>query len=104
MYAIIEAGGKQIRVASGDEVVFDSLAGDVNTDVIIEKVLMISKDDKTIFGKPYIQGAQVKAEIIKTGKMPKVLVFKHVPKKAHEKLRGHRQTYATLKIKEIIGG
>ncbi|MFZ6007417.1 MAG: 50S ribosomal protein L21, partial [Nitrospirota bacterium] len=61
----------------------------------------VSKDDKIVCGKPYVEGASVKAEIVEAGKMPKVLVFGPRPKKAHRKLRGHRQQYTTLKIKEI---
>jgi len=104
MYAIIETGGKQIKVSSGDEVIVNKLVGDVNAEIVIDKVLMISDEGKAVFGKPYIEGARVKAEILGTRKMQKVLVLKHVPKKAHEKLTGHRQICTTLKIKEIIGG
>jgi large subunit ribosomal protein L21 len=104
MYAIVQTGGEQIRVSAGDKVYVEKIKGDINSEVILDKVLMVSKDDKIVCGKPYVEGASVKAEIVETGRMPKVLVFGPRPKKAHRKLRGHRQQYTTLKIKEIIGG
>lgn len=104
MYAIVEAGGSQIRVAAGDTVRVERMSGDVNSEVVMDKVLMIAGEGKTVVGKPYVDGAKVKAEIIGNGRMDKVLVLRTTPKKAHNKVRGHRQHYTTLKIKEIIGG
>jgi large subunit ribosomal protein L21 len=104
MYAVIETGGEQVRVAAGDSVNVQKINGDINSEIVIDKVLMISKDDKVTCGKPYISGASVKAEITGAGRHDKVLVFGPRPKKARRKLRGHRQHYTTLKIKEIIGG
>jgi large subunit ribosomal protein L21 len=104
MYAIIEAAGKQIRVSSGDQIKIDNIEGGLNSEIILDKVLMIAEQDKTTYGKPYIEGASVKAEIVGQGKMPKVLVFGPAPKKACRRLKGHRQPFKTLKIKEIIGG
>ncbi|WP_333653697.1 50S ribosomal protein L21 [Dissulfurispira sp.] len=101
MYAIIQTGGEQIKISAGDKVCVEKITGDINSEVILDKVLMVSKDDKIVYGKPYVQGASVKAEIVEAGRMPKVLVFGPRPKKAHRKLRGHRQQYTTLKIKEI---
>ncbi len=104
MYAIIETGGEQLRVTAGDVVSVEKVIGDANAEITLDKVLMIEKDGKAVFGKPYIQGVTVKAEIVKTAKEPKVLVFKHQSKKATKKIMGHRQFFTTLKIKEIIGG
>ncbi len=104
MYAIIETGGEQLRVSAGDVVSVEKIAGEANTEITLDKVLMIEKDGKAVFGKPYVQGATVKAEIVATSKTDKVLVLKHQPKKATKKIAGHRQYFTTLKIKEIIGG
>ncbi len=101
MYAIIQTGGEQIKISAGDKVCVEKITGDINSEVILDKVLMVSKDDKIVCGKTYVQGASVKAEIVEAGRMSKVLVFGPRPKKAHRKLRGHRQQYTTLKIKEI---
>lgn len=104
MYAVIETGGEQIRVSAGDKVQVDRISGEVNAEVIFDKVLVLSSDGKISVGKPYIAGASVKAEILGESKARKVLVLRVAPKKAHNKLRGHRQIYTTLQIKEIIGG
>jgi large subunit ribosomal protein L21 len=104
MYAIIETGGKQLRVSAGDMVCVEKIGGDANAEIIMDKVLMISKGDKTLYGKPYVEGAVVKAEIVETGKASKVLVYGPRPKKAYRKLKGHRQPYIKLRINEIIGG
>lgn len=104
MYAVVEAAGKQMRVAPGDRVVIEARMGEAETEIVMDKVLMISGDGKTVVGKPYIAGASVKADIVSTGKTRKVLVFRHRAKKAINKLRGHRQDSTTLQIKEVIGG
>lgn len=104
MYAIIEAAGKQVRVSAGDQIKINNIQGGLNSEIILDKVLLISSEDKTVYGKPYIEGASVKAEIVGEGRMKKVLVFGPAPKKACRRLRGHRQPFKTLKIKEIIGG
>jgi large subunit ribosomal protein L21 len=104
MYAIIETGGEQLRVTTGDVVSVEKVSGDVNTEITLDKVLMIENDGKAVFGRPYVQGATVKAEIVETSREPKVLVMKHQSKKALKKLTGHRQYFTKLKIKEIIGG
>lgn len=104
MYAIVETAGKQVKVSSGDKIKVDIIESEINSEIILNQVLMISGEGKTIYGKPYIEGASVKAEIIDQGKMPKILVFGPAPKKALRRLRGHRQSFKVLKIKEIIGG
>jgi large subunit ribosomal protein L21 len=104
MYAIVDAMGQQIKVSKGDEVCVQKIKGDINSEVVFDKVLLLSKDDRIILGKPYIEGAKVTAEIIETKKGDKILVYGPRPKKARRRLRGHRQYYSLLKIKEIIGG
>ncbi|MGO9377299.1 MAG: 50S ribosomal protein L21 [Dissulfurispiraceae bacterium] len=104
MYAIIETGGEQLRVTAGDVVSVEKVTGDINSEITLDKVLMIEKDGNAVFGRPYVQGATVKAEIVQTSREPKVLVFKHQSKKATKKIAGHRQYFTKLKIKEIIGG
>ncbi len=104
MYAIIETGGKQALVAPGAVIIVDRTLGEAQGDVVFDKVLLIADDEKTTLGRPYIEGASVRAEIVGTGKMRKILVQKHVPKKAREKLCGHRQPFTKVKVGEIIGG
>ncbi|MEW6675254.1 MAG: 50S ribosomal protein L21 [Nitrospirota bacterium] len=104
MYAIIENSGRQYRVSPNDTIKVERLSGEKGTEVNIEKVLLISRDDKVTVGMPYVEGASVKAEIDDSGKSRKVLVYKKRPRKVYEKLIGHRQHYTLLKIKEIVFG
>ncbi len=104
MYAIIETGGHQYKVKPESVIKIEKLTSE-NNEIVIDKVLGISKDDGTfILGKPYIMDARVNAEIIETKKDKKILFFHKKPRKYHKKLRGHRQIYTYLRIKEIIGG
>lgn len=105
MYAIVETGGHQFRVSPDMTIKVEKLEAEKAQEITIDKVLAISKDNgEVILGRPYVEGASVKAEVIDTKKDKKILVFKKIPRKYHKKLRGHRQLYTVLKIKEIIGG
>ena len=104
MYAIIETGGKQYRVSEGDKVNVEILGADAGTEVKLDKVVALIGEDGSVYGTPYVAGAEVKAEVVATGLGKKVLVFKHKPRKGQRKLNGHRQPYATLLIKEIRAG
>ena len=104
MYAIIETGGEQLRITEGDTVRINRIDADINTEIVIEKVLMFEDGGKAVWGAPYVKGASVKAEIMGSGRYDKIMVLKTTPKKAHNKIRGHRQHYTTVKIKEITIG
>jgi large subunit ribosomal protein L21 len=104
MYAIIESGGKQYKVVPGGTLRVEKLPLEQGSEVVLDKVVMVSKEDESICGSPYVSGAKVLANVEETGKAKKVLVYKQKPRKASRKLRGHRQPYTSLKIKEIIFG
>jgi len=101
MYAIIETGGKQIRVEAGQEIYVEKLEVEVDSVYTFDKVLMVG-GEKTKIGKPYISGATVTATVNKHGKAAKIVVFKYEPKKHYHKKNGHRQPYTKLTINEII--
>lgn len=105
MYAIIETGGRQYKVSEGDVITID-VPLEAGKEIRINKVLATVDESRTVVGNPYIEGAEVGAEVIGTGKSKKILIFKQKPMKGHRKLRGHRQPYSKLKIKEIkvVGG
>ncbi|MDA8157547.1 MAG: 50S ribosomal protein L21 [Actinomycetota bacterium] len=103
MYAIIETGGKQYRVVSGQTMAVEKLESE--GEVVFDKVLAVGGDGNMVTGNPYVEKASVTAEVISAGKTGKVLVFKQKQRKGHRKLRGHRQPYTEVRIKEIkIGG
>ena len=104
MYAIIETGGKQYRVSPGETIKVEKLPVETNTDVTLDRVIMVNKDDKAIYGSPYVNGAKVLASVEDTIKGRKVIVFKQKPRKVYRKLRGHRQPFSSLQIKEIVLG
>mgnify|MGYP001027449307 CR=1 FL=1 len=104
MYAIIETGGKQYKIEPGTVINVEKLKCNEGEDLTLDKVLMINKDEDYIYGSPYIEGAKVIASVIKTTKGKKILVFKQKPRKGYRRLKGHRQYYTTLKIKDIIFG
>lgn len=104
MYAIIEAGGKQYKVSTGDTVKVDMISSEPGAILGLEKVLAIVDGSKTVLGTPYVKGADVKAEVMGTGKAKKILVYKKRPRRVYEKLSGHRQPFTTLKIKEVNFG
>jgi large subunit ribosomal protein L21 len=104
MYAVIETGGQQHRVAPGDVIKVQKIAGGASHEVSLDRVLMVSKDDTVHIGKPYVENAAVKAEIQGDVRADKVIVYKQKPRKGYRKLNGHRQNYTVLKIKDIVFG
>ncbi|MCX8070606.1 MAG: 50S ribosomal protein L21 [Thermodesulfovibrionales bacterium] len=104
MYAIVETSGRQYRVSVGDEIVVDKISAEPESEITIDKVLMLSNDDKKVFGSPYLENVAVKAKVIKTFKGDKILVYRPRPKKAIRRLTGHRSHYTKLAITDIIGG
>ncbi len=104
MYAIIETGGKQYRIAEGQTVSIEKLEAAPGSEVVFGSVLCVCRDDGSVFGKPYLEKATVKAEVLSEGKGRKVWVFKQLPRKNSRKLRGHRQPFMDVRIKEINFG
>jgi large subunit ribosomal protein L21 len=99
MYAVIRTGGKQYRVAQGDRVKVEKLAGDVGGKVNFE-VLLVGGDGEAKVGKPVVSGAAVEAEIVGQGKHKKVIHFRK-KKEGWTKKRGHRQPYTELLITTV---
>ena len=97
MFAIIETGGKQYRVTEGEELFIEKL--NVEGEVVFDKVLMVNEK----IGTPYVEGAAVKATVVKHGKAKKIIVYKYKSKKNYHKKQGHRQPYTKVKITAIEG-
>ncbi|RLB59101.1 MAG: 50S ribosomal protein L21 [Deltaproteobacteria bacterium] len=104
MYAVVRTGGKQYRVAQGDRVDIEKIAGEVGQEVTLDDVLMIGGNGDTKIGTPRVEGASVTARIIEQGRGKKVLVFKFKRRKDYKKMRGHRQYYTRLEITGISAG
>ncbi|MCK9198394.1 MAG: 50S ribosomal protein L21 [Bacilli bacterium] len=100
MYAIIETGGKQIKVQVGDTVFVEKLQASEGDTITFDKVLMLS-GDKLKVGTPYLEGVTVTAKVAKQGKTKKVIVFKYRAKTNYRKKYGHRQPYTKVAIESI---
>ena len=100
MYAIIETGGKQIKVEQGSKIFVEKLDAEVGSDVKIEKVLFIG-GESTKVGAPYVKGASVDCKVEKQGLSKKIRVFKYKAKANERKTIGHRQPYTCLIVKSI---
>ena len=102
MYAIIETGGKQYRVAPGDKIRVESLAGEVNSEVEFPRVLAVSKPDGELLSGQQAAGARVIGTITGNGRGKKILVFKFKRKKQYKRTIGHRQDFTQVRINDIL--
>ena len=101
MYAIIETGGKQYKVAEGDTLFIEKLPVEAGEAVTFDKVLAVIDGDNVTVGTPVVEGAKVDASVVKNGKGKKIIVFKYKPKKGYRRKQGHRQPYTKVTIGKI---
>ena len=101
MYAIIEACGKQYKVAEGDVVFFEKLDTEAGKKVSFDKVILVSDDGKVQVGNPYVKGVKVEGKVVSHGKGKKIIVFKMKAKKNYRRKQGHRQPYTKVEITAI---
>lgn len=102
MFAIVETGGKQYRVSSNEKIIVEKVTGEAGSKITLDKVLLVKNDQGDItFGQPLVSGAQVEAEILKTFKNDKVLIFKKRRRQNSRRKQGHRQQQTLLKILSI---
>jgi len=100
-YAIVETGGKQLRVEPGRFYDVDRLAVDEEGQVTLDKVLFVNNDGEMLVGQPTIEGATVTGTVMRHLRGRKVIVYKMQPKKKTRKKRGHRQELTRLMIDAI---
>jgi large subunit ribosomal protein L21 len=96
MYAIIETGGKQYRVAPGDVIRVEKLAGDAGSEIELEAKASVQD------GGEVVAGGRVKATILGGDRGDKIIVFKFKRKKQYKKTIGHRQSFTEVKVGEIL--
>ena len=103
MFAVIESGGKQYRVAPGDVIDVELLqgAGEQGSQVRFDRVLMVTGDGEPRFGNPVVSGALVTASLVGAVRGPKIRVFKMKRRKQYRRTRGHRQDLHRVRIDGI---
>ncbi len=102
MYAVIEAGGRQVRVEVGDVVRVDHLSGDVGSEVVFDRVLLVGSDEGPKIGTPTVEAAAVRGSIVEQGRGKKVLIYTYKRRKnSNRRSRGHRQDFTAVKIDSI---
>ena len=105
MYAIVNTGGKQYRVAPGDTLRVEYLPADEGDLVELEDVRMLSDEGGAVtMGAPSIDGAKVTAEVLAQGRGKKVIVFKYKAKTRYRRKNGHRQNFTELRVTDISYG
>lgn len=102
MFAVIQTGGKQYKVAEGDEIVIEKLAGDAGDDVTFENVLMLSTDGGLEVGEPTVSGARVVGTVTEQRKRAKVMIFKKRQRNTYRRKKGHRQLETVVTIDSIL--
>ncbi len=101
MFAVIETGGKQYKVAQGDILFIEKIDAEAEATVKFDKVLAVSDDNGFKVGAPYVKGASVEAKVVKQGKGKKLYIIKYKAKKNEKKKMGHRQLYTKVEITKI---
>ncbi|HEX7102541.1 MAG TPA: 50S ribosomal protein L21 [Nitrolancea sp.] len=102
MYAVVQTGGKQYRVAVGDRIDVERLDAEPGTEVTLDRVLMVEQDGDVKIGTPVVDGAKVIASVDAQKRGKKLIVFKMRPKKRYRRKTGHRQNLTQLTITNIV--
>lgn len=103
MYAVLETGGKQYKVAVGDRVRVSRMKSDLGA-IKLDKVTALIDDEATMIGTPYVFGASISCTVLQHGMGKKVVAFHYKPKKRIRIKRGHRQPYTLIRVDAIESG
>ena len=102
MYAVIQSGGKQLRVEVGDVVRVEKLGVDAGNAVVFDQVLMIGEGGDARVGSPAVEGAQVRGTVVEHGRADKIVIYTFKRRKnSNRRWQGHRQDYTAVKIDSI---
>lgn len=101
MYAVIEDGGRQLKVREGDHIQLDLRDSEVGESIELDRVLLCRDEKQSLIGEPAVEGALVIAEVVEHVKGPKVKIQKIRRRKGYRRLTGHRQKYTEVAIREI---
>ena len=102
MYAVIRSGGKQYRVAPGQTIRLEKVAGEAGSKVELGDVLLVENEGNIQIGNPVVATAKIQATVLEHDRARKILVFKKKRKKQYRRTQGHRQDYTAVRIDSII--
>ncbi len=101
MYAVVKTGGKQYKVAVGEKLKVEQIPADIDSQIVLEEVLMVVDGDQVSVGAPLVAGAKVQATVVSHGRGDKVRIFKMRRRKHYQKHQGHRQNFTEIRIDAI---
>lgn len=101
MYAVVKIQGFQFKVEEGQQLYVHRLPQETGQEVEFNEVLLLDRDGDVTVGKPYLEGATVKAKVLDHIKDKKVIVFKKKRRKGYQKKNGHRQYLSQIEIETI---
>ena len=103
MYAIVQCGGRQVKMTPGETLLVDHLGSDKGSEVTFDQVLLVEGDGGTLTaGAPYVAGARVVAVVDGIARGPKIRVFKKKRRKGMRRTKGHRTTFTKVTVKDIV--
>ena len=101
MYAVIKTGGKQYKVTVGEKLKVEQMPAELDSQIVLEEVLMVADGDNVQSGAPLVAGAKVTATVVSHGRHDKVRIFKMRRRKHYQKRQGHRQNFTEIRIDAI---
>ena len=103
MFAIIQSGGRQVRVAPGEVITVDRVDAEAGQEVSIDQILVVEKDSGDVLaGSPFVANAKVLGVVEGESRGPKIRVFKKKRRKGMRRTKGHRSTYTRVRITDIV--
>ncbi len=103
MFAVVRSGGKQFRVAPGESVRVEKLAGAIGDTVELDEVLLVGSEGDARIGTPLVEGAKVVGTITDQARGPKLTIFKMKRRKGYRRKAGHRQPYTEILVDRVEG-
>ena len=101
MYAVVKTGGKQYKVTVGEKLKVEQIPAELDSQIVLEEVLMVADGDNVQIGAPLVAGAKVTATVVSHGRHDKVRIFKMRRRKHYQKHQGHRQNFTEIRIDAI---
>lgn len=102
MYAMIQVAGFQFRAEEGATLRVPQQKAEVGSKLNLDQVMLVKKNDESLIGTPYVDGAKVEAEVVGHTKGEKIHIYKYKRRTKYRRRQGHRQDYTDIKINKIV--